>query len=124
MALQTKHIDVAEFQHVRIRRTMGNVAGRASFHLYSRVLVDEWAVLVDMAFVTDGILRRSHAYLLGLNGSMDVMTIGTLNKPFIDTMMKWHGKLRFLLQVAGVAEFGLRFGKQEFSGLGVVRRVA
>jgi hypothetical protein len=97
VALQAKHIDVAEFQHMRIRRTVRQMAGRASFHFHGGVFVNERTVLIDMAFITDGILSRRHAYLLGLDGPVHVVAIGALDEPLVDTMMEWHGKLRFLL---------------------------
>jgi hypothetical protein len=97
VALQAKHVNVTEFQHVRIRRTVRQVAGRAPFHFHGGVFVNERTVLIHMAFVANGILSGSHAYLLGLDRAMYVMAISALNQAFVDTMMKRHGKLRFLL---------------------------
>jgi hypothetical protein len=122
--LQTEKIDVAQLEHVRIGAAVGQMAGVATIGLDGLVLVDEWALLVGVTFEADSILRRGSPYLFGLHGAVDIMAIAALDQALIDAMMEGHFKLGFLLEVASVAELGLRFLQKELVRLRVVGRVA
>jgi hypothetical protein len=124
MALQAQYVHVTELQHVRVRRPVGHMAGRAALGFYRRMFEDERAVLVDMTLKADRVLTGGDTYLLGARGAVRVMAIRALNETFVYTMMKRHGKLRLLLQVAGIAKLRLRFNQQEVLILCMVRRVA
>lgn len=55
---------------------------------------------------------------------MRIVAIGALDEAFVHAMVERHGELRFLLEMAGIAELGLRFDEQEVCVLAVMRRVA
>ena len=55
VALQAEHIHDADFQQSGIGGTVRRVAASAALGLYRHVLVDERALLVDVALVTNGI---------------------------------------------------------------------
>ncbi len=61
---------------------------------------------------------------LGQFCSVGIVAIGALHQAFVHAMVKGHGELRFLLEVAGVAKLGLGLDQQELLGLRVVRRMA
>ena len=92
---------------------MREVAGLASIYLDGRMLVDKWALLVDVAFEADRILRGRSAHLLGTDGAVHVVAIAALDQPFVHPMMKRHLELSFLLKVASVAELGLSLYEQK-----------
>ena len=124
MALQAKHVHVAELEQVRVGRAMGDMAGRAAFGLDGFVLENERTVFVDVALVANGVLSGGCAHLLGRYRAVRVMAIATLHESLVDAMVERHGELRLLLQMAGVAELGLGLDEQELGGLRVMRRMA
>ena len=124
VTLQTEQVDVTEFQHVGIGPAVRNVARLAAIHLYRRVFVDKWSLLVDVAGKANGVLRGRRAHLLGANRSMNIVAVAALDQAFIYAMMKRHRELRLLVQMAGITKRGLRFDQQEFLGFRVVRRMA
>ena len=124
MALQAKHVDVAEFEQVRVRRTVSDVARRAAVDFHCSVLEDEGAVLLNVALETNGVLRGGGSHLLRGDGAVRVMTVGTLHETFVDAMVEGHSELRLLLQMARVAKLGLRLREQRLLRLRMMRRVA
>ncbi len=100
MALQAEQIHVAHSQHVHVRASMGDVAGRAALDLYGLVLKDVWPLLVRVARKANGILCRGGPHLLWSNGAVWIVTIGAPDQPFVNAMMKRHLELGFLSQVA------------------------
>ena len=92
---------------------MREVAGLASIYLDRRMLVDKRALLVDVAFEADRILRGGSAHLLGTDGTVYVVAIAALDQPFVHAMMKGHLELSFLLKVASVAKLGLSLYEQK-----------
>lgn len=123
VALQAKHVHVAEFEHVRVGRAVGHMAGGATLSFYRRVFENKGPVLVDVALEANRILAGGRAHLLGGNGSVRIVAIAALHEPFVHAVMKRHIELRLLLQVAGVAKLGLCFHEQKFLGLCMMRRV-
>lgn len=123
VALETEQIHVAYLQHVRVRATVDQMAGRAAINLHGRMLVDEWALLFGVALVANGVLRRGRAHLLRHHRSMDVVAVGALNQAFVDPMVKRHRELGLFAEVARVAQFRLRLDKQVFPCRGVMRRM-
>ena len=57
VALQAQQIDVAELQHVGIRSAVRQVARLATIDLDRRMLEDKRALLINVAFEADRILR-------------------------------------------------------------------
>ena len=55
---------------------------------------------------------------------MLVVAVAALDQALQYAMAEWHTKFGLLLQVAGKAQFRLRFDQQVFFCCGVVRRVA
>lgn len=60
MALQAQQIDVAQFEQVRIGRSVRGVTGLAALDLHDFMLKDEWSLLVGMALEANRVLRRRH----------------------------------------------------------------
>ena len=109
VALEAEQVHVAELQHVRIGPAVNRVAGLAAVDLYRSVLVDKGSLLFGVALEADRILGgRSHPHLIRKRRTVDVVAVAALNQPLVDTMMKWHLELRFLLQMAAIAELRLR----------------
>ena len=124
VALQAEQVDVAQLQHVGVRSTMRKVAGLASINLYRLMFEHERPLFVRMTCKADGILRRGSPHLFGFHRSMHVVAIAALDQPLIHTVMERHVELRFLLQVAAVAQPGLGLYEKELRFCGVVRRMA
>ena len=108
VALQAQHVHVAEFQHVRIWRTVSHMARGAALRLYGCVLKDKWAVLVHVALKADRILAGGSSHLFGSHSSVGIVAIGALDQAFVHAVVERHGKLRLLLEMAGVAKLRLR----------------
>jgi hypothetical protein len=100
---------------------MRNVAGTASLHFDGGVLENEGTMLIDVTLEADAVLRGRHADLLGQFCAVGIVAIGALHQTLVDAMVKGHGELGLLLEVAGVAQLGLGFDQQELLGLRVVR---
>ena len=124
MALQAKHVDVAELQQMRVGRTVRDMAGGAAFDFHGGVFEYEGAVLVDVALEADGVLRGRHADLLGQLRAVGIVAIGALHQAFVHAMAERHRELRLLLEVAGVAKLRLSLDQQELLRLCVVRGMA
>ena len=92
-----------------------------SVYLDWRVFKDERTALVRVASKANGILSGRTAYLLWTHGSMYVVAVAALDQTFVHTMMKGHRKLCFLVEMARVAERGLRLDEKEFLRFRMVR---
>ena len=88
---------------------MRDMTGGATLNLHWFMLENERSLFVGVAGVANSILSCRSAHLLRSSRAMHVVTIGTLNQPFVDTMMKGHLELGLLLQMAGVAKLRLFF---------------
>lgn len=88
------------------------------------MLEDEGALFVRMALKANRILRRRSAKLVRPGRSMWIVTVGALQQSFIHTMVKRHGKLGLLLQVAGITKFRLRLDQQKLPLFRVMGRMA
>jgi hypothetical protein len=124
VALQAEQVDVANSQQVHVGAAMRNMTRQATFDFYGFMFENEWSLFVGMTGKADGILRGRSAHLLWTNGAVRIVAIGALDQAFGNAMVKRHLELCLLLQMAGVAELRLYFGKQEFLGCGVVWRMA
>ena len=102
VALQAKQVDVAHSQHVNVRAAMRNMAGRAALDLYGLVFEHKRSLFVGMARKTNRVLCRGGSDLLGGNRAVRIVTIGALDQPFVDTMVRRHFKLGLLLEMARV----------------------
>jgi hypothetical protein len=124
VALQAKQIHVAHPEHVSIRASVRNMTGRATLDLYRLVFEHKRSLLVDVARKTNRVLCGGGPHLLGTNGAVRIVTVGALDQSFVNTMAERHFELGFLLEMARVTQFGLRFRQQKLFGLRLVRRVA
>lgn len=124
MALEAKQVHIAYTEHVSIRAAVRNMTGRATLDLYGLVFEHKRPLLIRVARKTNRVLCRGGSHLLGTDSAVRIVTIGALDQPLVDTMVKRHFKLRLLLQMARVTQFGLRFRQQKLFGCRVVRRVA
>lgn len=96
VTLQAEQVDIAQFQHVRIRPAMHQVAGLTTIYLHRLVFEDEWPLLVGVALEANLVLARGRAHLVRLHGAMRVVTVGALDEPFVHPMMERHVELRLL----------------------------
>jgi hypothetical protein len=85
---------------------------------------NEGAMLVHVALVANGVLGCGKTDLLRQFGAVWVVTIRAIHESLIHSMVKGHGELRLLLQMARVAKRRLWLGQQEFGGLGMVGGMA
>lgn len=113
VALQAEQIDVAHLQHVCVRTAVNHVARLAPVGFHWNVLVHKGALLVDVALKADHILRSSRSDLLRLGGPVRVVAIRALNQVLVHAVVKRHGELGLLGQVARVAKLRLGFQKKE-----------
>ena len=90
------------------------MAGLATIDLYRLVFEYKRSLLVRVALEADRILRRGSAHLMGPRSPVRIVTVGTLDETFIDSMVEWHIELSFLCEMARVAKLGLSFYEQEF----------
>lgn len=123
MALQAKQIDVAQLQHVGIWSAVSQMARLAAIHLHGRVFEHKRSLLVRVAFEADSVLGGGSPQLVRLHRAVHVVAIAALDQPFIHAMMERHIELRFLLEMAPIAKFGLGLYEQEIRILTVVRRM-
>lgn len=107
MALQTKDIEVARLEQMRIGRAMWRMARFAAFCLDCWMLENERSLLVHVTRKADGVPRCGRAQLLADESSVGVVAIGALNKAFLNAMVERHIELRLHLEVARVAELRL-----------------
>ena len=114
VALQAEQVDVAQFQHVGVRSTMGKMARLASINLYRLMFENERPLLVGVTLEADRILRRGSPHLMGPRSPVRIVTVAALDEAFINSMMEWHIELSFLCQMARVAKLGLSFYEQKF----------
>ena len=124
VALEAEQIDVAHAEHVSIRASMRNMTRRATLDLYGLVFEHKRPLLIGVARETNRVLRRRGSHLLGTNGAVRIVTIGALDQSFVNSMAKRHFKLGLLLEMARVAQLGLRLRQQKLFGFRLVRRVA
>ena len=123
MALQAKQVDVAHPEHVNIRAAMRNMTGRATLDLYGLVFEHKRPLLIGVARDTNCVLCWGGSHLLGTNGAVRIVTIGALDQSFVNSMAERHFKLGLLLEMARVAQLGLRLRQQKLFGFRLVRRV-
>lgn len=100
MALQTELVDVADLQHVRIRSSVNHVACLAPIHLHGRMFINEWPLLVRMAFEADIILSRRRSKLMGFHGAVWIVAVAALHQPFVHSMVERHVEFSLLREVA------------------------
>ncbi len=124
MALQAKQVHVAQLEHVRIRSSVSQVAGLASIHFDRLMFEYERPLLVGVALEANSVLCGIRTHLLRLHSAVNVVAIAALDQAFIHAMMEGHVELGLLLEMASVAELGLRFPQQEFIRLRMVSGVA
>jgi hypothetical protein len=107
-----------------IGSSVGQVAGLAPIDFDWLVLEDERSLLIGVTLEADGVLRGIRTHLLGLHRAVYVVAIAALDQAFVHSMMEGHVELSLLLEMASVAELGLRFLEQKLARLRMVRRVA
>jgi hypothetical protein len=106
MALQTQFAAFTSNQHHAIDASVRIVTGDAPFNFPCRMLVDEWAVLVDVALCTG--FRNCPDQIEGVGSAVSIVTIRTLHRSFRNPMMHRKSKLGLNRSVTGVTELRLR----------------
>ena len=124
MALQAEKIDVTQLQQMRVRGSVGGMAGLASLRLHRIVLKYEGPLLVHMAGKANSVLGSGSAQLPGLEGAMRIMTVAAFHKALVDAVVKRHIELRFGLKMAGVTKLRLGAHQLKLGAFGMVFRVA
>lgn len=119
-------------QKFRIGGTVWNVASRAAFYPYARMLKNERPALIDMAFQAGFfVIVRSRNQIRSRSGfpgrckiAVRIMAIRALNNAFIHAMFHRHIELRANRSVALVAKLALLFRQQKFRRRRIVNRMA
>ena len=110
MALQAEFASFPTDKHHAVDASVRIVTRNTAFNFSRRVLVDERAVLVDVALCTG--FRNGPDQIESIGRAMSVVTIRTLHRSFGNPMMHGQRKLRLYRSVTGVAELRLwRFQK-------------
>ena len=110
MALQAKFAPFPADKHHAVDTSVGIVTGHTAFNFSRRMLVDEWAVLLDVALCAG--IRNGPDEIESIGRAVSVVTIRTLHRTFGNPMMHGQCKLRLYRTVTGVAQLWLwRFQK-------------
>ena len=105
MALQAKFAPFPADKHHTIDTSVGIVTGHTAFNFSRRMLVDEWAVLLDVALCAG--IRNGPDEIESIGRAVSVVTIRTLHRSFGNPMMHGQRKLRLYRTVTGVAQLWL-----------------
>lgn len=124
MALQAQEVDLADPQQPRIGRSMRGMAATAAFGLYRHMFKDKRTLLVGMALVADSISAGQRFDLAQRGRAVHIVAIHTLDQPLIYAMVIGLCEIRFLSDMAAIAELGLGLYQQMLWLLRLVRRVA
>jgi hypothetical protein len=87
MTSQTQLVDCAVLQKTRIRRTVRNVTGGATFGFHRKVFVDKGTLLVGMTLNAGCVGAGGKSRLFQFKTTVRVMTITTLHGAFKDLVM-------------------------------------
>ena len=110
MTLQAEFASFPADKHHAVDASVRIVTGNTAFDFSRRVLVDERAVLVDVALCAG--FRNGPDQVESIGRAMSVVTIRTLHRSFGNSMMHGQRKLRLYRSVTGIAELRLwRFQK-------------
>ena len=110
MALQAKFASFPTDQHHAVDASVRIVTSNTAFNFSRGVLIDEWAVLFDVALCAG--FRNRPDQIKCIGRAMSVVTIRTFHRSFGNPMMHGQRKLRLYRTVTGVAELRLwRFQK-------------
>jgi hypothetical protein len=123
VAAHAEQIHLILIQHSLVCRTMRRMADDAAFD-FGFVLINEWPLLIGVAFITDFVLAYRRAQLMAFKSTMRVVAIVAQHQPLIYPVMEWTRKLCAHVQVASVTKLGRRIPQQELSFLRVMRRMA
>ena len=105
MATHAEQIHLILVEHARVCGTMRGMAGDTAFD-FGFVLINEWTLLIGVAFVTNFVLANCGTQLMLFKASMRVVTIVALQQSFIYPVMERPGKLCPDIQVTSVTKFG------------------
>ena len=103
---------------------MRRVATAAALGLHRYMLVDERALLVDVALVADEIAAGEGLQLTDGSRPMRVVAVVALHQTLVDPVVIGFGKICFGRGMASVAQLRLLLNQQMLLFLGVMRRVA
>lgn len=123
MALQTQQVHLADPKETRVIGTVGHVATGASFGLHRHVFVDERALLVRVAFDTNGVPTWYRPHLPQSRGAVRIVAIATLNESLIDPMVIGLCEVCFCRLVTSIAELRLGLYQEVLRFSCVVRRM-
>ena len=110
VALQTQESPLAPQEHVALDTSVGAVAGRTTFHLDGRMFMQEGTALFGVAAGAD--FKVDLLELRALQGTVGVVTIGTLHEAFGYSVVRGKSELRLNLFVTAEAQLGLSIAQQ------------
>lgn len=102
---------------------MRRVTTAATLGFHRHMFEDKWSLFIGVALVADRVPARQRPDLAHGSGAVDVVTVVTLNQPFIDTVVVRLSKIRFGGNVAAVTKLRLTGNQQMLFFLGMVRRM-
>ena len=122
MTLQTHGKHNRTPQQARVCRPVWKMASLAAIHSNGFVFIEEGPALFGVAlqaglFVREGLVHKAGARGHtpgGGEGSVRIVAVRAIHKPFVNAMLERHGELSADFGVTAVAEVGLFFCQQEF----------
>jgi hypothetical protein len=105
VALQAEFASFPTDKHHAVNTSVRIVTGNTAFNFSRRVLIDERAVLVDVALCAG--FRDGSNQIESIGRAMSVVTIRTLHRSFRNPVMHGQSKLRLHGSVTGVTELWL-----------------
>jgi len=105
MALQAEFASFSTDEHHAVDTSVRIVTSHTAFNFSRGVLVDERAVLVDMALGAG--FRNGPCQIESIGSAMSVVTIRALHRSFGNPVMHGQGKLRLYRSVTRVTELWL-----------------
>jgi len=124
VTLQAQQVHLAYPQQARVGRPVRGVAAHAALGLHRNMLEHEWPLLIGVASVTDRVAAGQGFHLPQGRGAVYVVAVIAPDQAFFHPMVVRLGKIRFLRNVAAVAQLRLSLHQQVLGFLGLVRRMA
>jgi hypothetical protein len=88
------------------------------------MLIDEWALLVGVAFNTNRIPAGQGPHLAEGGGAVDVMAVAALDQAFVYSMVIRLREVGLRSCMTSIAKAGLCLNEKMLGFFGVMRRVA
>ena len=103
---------------------MGCVTTTAALSLHRYMLIDEWALLVGVAFNTNRIPAGHGPHLAEGGGAVDVMAVAALDQAFVYSMVIRLREVGLRSCMTSIAKAGLCLNEKMLGFFGVMWRVA